>query len=114
MDKIAQQKLEKAALFLLIDGQKMRETLSQSKKRAQTQLEATREELFEEKSKRIKLEQLIVETCVQRKKGCVHDKPDQCRHPICNSLGAKIAKFLQDTESSDEEHTSDSSSSDSD
>ena len=108
MNGIEQKKLEKAALFLLIEGQKMRENLSQSKKRLQTKLQAAREEMCVEKSKRLKLEQLIVETCVRQKKGCVHDKPDQCRHEICNRLGAKIANLLQNTESSDEELTSDS------
>ena len=112
MNKIEQKKLEKAALFMLVEGQKMRENLSQSQKRSQTQLKISRALLFAEKTKRMKLEQLIVETCVQRKKGCVHDEPDQCRNEVCNSLGAKIAKLIQNTESSDEELTSSSSDSD--
>ena len=50
MNKIEQKKLEKAALFMLVEGQKMRENLSQSQKRSQTQLKISRELLFAEKN----------------------------------------------------------------
>ena len=102
--------LEKAVSQLLIEGQKMREKNLKLRKSAETSLRTVKRELEYEKTKNKKLELLIVENCVRRRKGCIHDRPDLCENEMCNLLGPKISKLREDENSESENSSSDSDS----
>ena len=102
--------LEKAVSQLLIEGQKMKEKHLKLRRSAETNLRTVKLELECEKTKNKKLELLIVENCVRRRKGCIHDRPDLCRNEMCNFLGPKISKLREDENSESENSSSDSDS----
>ena len=108
MNKQEQKLLEKAVSQLLIENQKTKEKNLKLRRSAEVNLRAVKFDLDCEKSKNKKLELLIVENCVKRRKGCIHDRPDLCSNEVCNYLGARITKLREDESSESEKSSSDS------
>ena len=116
MNKQEQKMLEKAASFLLIEGQKMRQKHAISKRRAQEKLKLAHQNLENQRKRSEKFETLILEMLVRQDRGCVHEFPDLCENPLCEELSAKLIKKQEKSdriEESDDTEDSDNSSSDS-